>query len=117
MLRPGIRGRLCQGVWVVEMRKANAYHISVWHGENATVFTLCRVFGPGEDGWEPVLSFRLGDVFESGGTGNRWRIQRAWNGTDPKIPYIEVEPLQGIFKGDRLKWAAESLLCKMEKVE
>ena len=48
------------------------YRIATSHGENGTVYTICRLFGPDGCGWEPVASVRPGQWI--GPSGNRYRI-------------------------------------------
>ena len=61
------------------LQKRNEYAVSLHHGENGSVFTLVRLFGADQAGWEPILSFRIGDTYKETtskhDTGTRYRLE------------------------------------------
>lgn len=48
------------------------YAISTWHGEVATVYTICLLYGPDNAGHEPLASVRAGQWI--GPPENRCRV-------------------------------------------
>lgn len=91
------------------MIQSNAYKVSTCHGENGTVHTVVKLYGPTLAGWEPVMSFRIGDVFNTPkGDMHPVKILQTYDRNG--ISWVDVEPQAGIWKGETSRWAVQSLL-------
>ena len=103
----------------------NDYSVSVQHGESGTVYTIVRLYGnPHGAGWEPVDSFRIGDVFRSQishrrcqivevcGSGRHAAPLAQWLDTD-LVPYPVHIPLASLLRMHKEPCQCE--LCRTER--